>query len=126
MGITNSLAERVAAGFDDTMGVAVLSLLRSAVQPAMADAGSGLNQARQRPGLALVPTGDPNASEAMHRWAAEQAGADVAVLDDVVHWWPEMDPEPAVRAMTAFWRSVSGHCPARPAATPQAQVCPAR
>jgi pimeloyl-ACP methyl ester carboxylesterase len=108
MGITNSMAERVAAGFDDTMGAAVLSLLRSAIQPAMADEGRALTRARQKPGLALVPTGDANATEAMHRWAADQAGAEVAVLPDVVHWWPEMDPEPAVRAMTTFWKSLPG------------------
>ena len=106
MGITNYMAERVAAAFDETMGVAVLSLLRSAVQPEMADQAWALSHARQKPGLALVPTGDVNATEAMHRWAADQAGTKVAVLPDVVHWWPEMDPEPAVHAMTSFWSSL--------------------
>lgn len=108
MGITGPVAERVAAGFDGDLARAVLSLLRSAVQPAMADLGKGLARARQRPGLVLVPTGDPNGPVEMQKWSAQQAGADVAILDGVVHWWPEQDPGPAVEAMTHFWSRLSG------------------
>ncbi len=103
MGISGPVAERLAAGFDEELGRAVLSLLRSAAQPVMIEAGQGLARARQRPGLALVPTADPNGTLAMHQWSAQQAGADIALLDGVVHWWPETDPRPAVEAMTRFW-----------------------
>jgi pimeloyl-ACP methyl ester carboxylesterase len=41
-GITGPVAERLAAGFDAELGRALLSLLRSAVQPVMAEAGRGL------------------------------------------------------------------------------------
>ena len=54
LGMTGPPAERVAAGMDDSMGQAVLSLLRSAAQPAMADAGRDLAEARRRLGLALI------------------------------------------------------------------------
>lgn len=111
MGMTGLAAERVAAGFGETMGRAVLSLLRSAVQPVMAGAGQGLTRARRRPGLALVATADPNGNPEMHRWAAHQAGADIAVLDGVGHWWPVQDPRPAVEAMTRFWAGLPGRQP---------------
>jgi len=107
MGITGLVAERVAAGFDEGMGRAVLSLLRSVAQPVMAEAGRGLARARQRPGLALLATADPNGTLDMHRWAAQQAGADIAVLEGVVHWWPAQNPRPAVEAMTRFWAGLS-------------------
>jgi hypothetical protein len=62
LGMTGPAAERVAAGMDDGMGRAVLSLLRSAVQPVMADAGRGLAKARQRPGLALIALENPSSA----------------------------------------------------------------
>jgi pimeloyl-ACP methyl ester carboxylesterase len=107
MGITGLAAVRMAAGFDEGLARAVLSLLRSAAQPVMSDAGSGLAKVRQRPGLALVATADPNGTMAMHEWAAQQAGAEIAVLEGVVHWWPSMQPRPAVEAMTRFWDGFS-------------------
>jgi pimeloyl-ACP methyl ester carboxylesterase len=103
MGITGVLAERVASGFDKDLARAVLSLLRSAVQPVMSNLGFDLEAARRRPGLALIPTADPNASLEMHRWAAHRAGAQIAVLEGVQHWWPEMNPTPGVEALTRFW-----------------------
>jgi pimeloyl-ACP methyl ester carboxylesterase len=109
LGITGPIAERLAAGFDAELGRALLSLLRSAVQPVMAEAGKGLTKARQRPGLALIPTDNPNASVEWHRWAAEQAGAEIAVLEGVGHFWPEQDPRPAVEALTHFWAALPSH-----------------
>jgi pimeloyl-ACP methyl ester carboxylesterase len=110
LGMTGPTAERIAAGIDDAMGRAVLSLLRSAVQPAMAQAGRGLTGARERPGLALVATADTNQANgtlAMHRWSADQAGADVALLEGSPHWWPVEDPRPAAQAMTRFWAGLA-------------------
>jgi len=107
LGITGPVAERLAAGFNAELGRAVLSLLRSAVQPVMAEAGKGLARARQRPGLALIPTDNPNAPVEWHRGPAEQAGAEIAVLEGVRHFWPEHDPRPAVEALTRFWAGVS-------------------
>jgi hypothetical protein len=58
LGMTGRMAERVAAGMDPEMGRAVLKLLRSARQPAMAEAGRLLPRAAQRPGLALIAVDD--------------------------------------------------------------------
>jgi pimeloyl-ACP methyl ester carboxylesterase len=106
LGMSGPVAERVAAGMDDTMGRAVLSLLRSAAQPVMAHAGDGLAQASQRPGLALIAMLDDEASSGtveQHRCAADRAGATVAALDDADHWWPVTGPASAAVAMQGFW-----------------------
>ena len=111
LGMTGPVAERVAAGMDDGMGRAVLSLLRSAAQPAMADAGRGLAKARQRPGLALIALADADQASgtpAQHRSAGAAAGAEIAELAGVGHWWPVTDPHPVARALTAFWSRLDG------------------
>lgn len=105
LGMTGPVAERVAAGLDPTMGRAVLSLLRSAVQPVMADAGRRLADARKQPGLALVAMQDTGAASGtvdQHLVAAREAGAEIAELA-VGHWWPVTDPRPAATALDAFW-----------------------
>lgn len=103
--MTGPAAERIAAGIDAGMGDAVLSLLRSAAQPVMANAGQGLAAARSRPGLALVAGADQvaNGTTAMHLWAAEQAGAEVAIMEGVEHWWPVQNPRVAAEAIERFW-----------------------
>ncbi|WP_027929404.1 alpha/beta fold hydrolase [Amycolatopsis thermoflava] len=111
LGMTGPVADRVAAGMDDDMGRAVLSLLRSAAQPVMAEAGRGLANARQRPGLALIALADvdqASGTPAQHRFAAEAAGAEIAELADVGHWWPVTHPQPVARALTDFWSRLDG------------------
>jgi pimeloyl-ACP methyl ester carboxylesterase len=108
LGMTGPVAERIAAGMDDGMGRAVLTLLRSAAQPVMAEAGRGLADARRRPGLALLAMRDvgidgSNGTETQHRAAAEAAGAEIAELADVGHWWPVENARPAAAALSAFW-----------------------
>jgi hypothetical protein len=103
--MTGPTAVRVAAGMDDDMGTAVLSLLRSAAQPAMAQIGRGLSKSRQRKGLAIVATQDSeksNGTLAQHRVAADAAGAQIAMVE-VGHWWPVQDPAPVARALLDFW-----------------------
>jgi pimeloyl-ACP methyl ester carboxylesterase len=106
LGMTGPVAERVATGLDEGMGRAVLSLLRSAAQPRMARDGRGLAGARRRPGLARLAMQDTGAASGtleQHRVAAEAAGAEVAELAGVGHWWPVEDPRPAAAALTDFW-----------------------
>ena len=38
-----------------------------------------------------------------HRTSAEAAGAKIAELADVGHWWPVENPRPAAVALTNFW-----------------------
>jgi pimeloyl-ACP methyl ester carboxylesterase len=106
LGMTGGMAERVAAGMDPEMGSAVLRLLRSARQPVMADAGRLLSDAAQRPGLALIAVDDlerASGTLAQHEWAAQRAGARMAHLAGVGHWWPEETPAPVAQALTDFW-----------------------
>jgi pimeloyl-ACP methyl ester carboxylesterase len=111
LGMTGRMAERVAAGMDPEMGRAVLRLLRSARQPAMAEAGQQLPSAAQRPGLALIAVDDyerASGTLAQHEWAAERAGARMAHLAGVGHWWPEETPAPVAEALTRFWAELPG------------------
>jgi pimeloyl-ACP methyl ester carboxylesterase len=106
LGMTGRMAERVAAGMDPEMGGAVLKLLRSARQPVMAEAGRLLPSAARRPGLALIAVDDHGRASgtlAQHEWAARQAGATMAHLEGVGHWWPEETPAPVAEALTSFW-----------------------
>lgn len=99
------MAEWVAAGMDPEMGRAVLKLLRSARQPAMAEAGQLLPSAAQRPGLALIAVDDfgrASGTLEQHAWAAQRSGAKMA-SGGVGHWWPAETPAPVAEALTNFW-----------------------
>jgi pimeloyl-ACP methyl ester carboxylesterase len=109
LGMTGRMAERVAAGMDPEMGRAVLELLRSARQPAMAEAGRLLPSAAECPGLALIAVDDferASGTLEQHEWAARQAGARMAHLEGVGHWWPEETPAPVAAALTDFWAAL--------------------
>ena len=42
-------------------------------------------------------------SERTRRRVAERAGADIAVLDGLGHWWMVQDPRRGARVLTDFW-----------------------
>jgi pimeloyl-ACP methyl ester carboxylesterase len=89
------------------MGRAILALYRSARQPAMAEAGRALENARARPGLSILATDDPYVgSEEIRRRAAERAGARTEVLDGLGHWWMVQDPARGAEVLTRFWGSL--------------------
>ena len=89
------------------MGQAILSVYRSARQPAMAEAGRLLENASARPGLSLLPTEDSYVgSDEIRRRAAERAGARTEVLDGLGHWWMLQDPARGAAALTRFWASI--------------------
>jgi hypothetical protein len=105
-GVGHAEALQIAGVQGAEMKQAVLALYRSAAQPAMAELGKGLSSLASRPGLALVATADPfGGSEELRRRAAERAGAEVAVLDGLGHWWMAEDPARGARMLTAFWRA---------------------
>jgi pimeloyl-ACP methyl ester carboxylesterase len=109
LGIDREVADRLAAGQDETMQACVLRLYRDAVQPAMARRGEALERLRARPGLAILATEDHfTGDEAMRRRAAERAGAQVAVLQGLGHWWMVQDPNRSVGVLTAFWAGLDG------------------
>jgi pimeloyl-ACP methyl ester carboxylesterase len=89
------------------MGRAILSLYRSAAQPAMARAGRALEVASARPGLSLLATDDPYiGSEETRRRAADRAGARTELLDGLGHWWMVQDPARGAAALTRFWATL--------------------
>lgn len=107
LGMTPDIARAVGEANDDTMGRCILSLYRSAAQPAMAQLGESLGAAAARPGLVLIPTEDEyTGGEARARWTAEQAKAEVSVLQGLGHWWMIQDPSAGAAALQKFWSSL--------------------
>jgi pimeloyl-ACP methyl ester carboxylesterase len=108
-GIPRAVAEVLAPGCDEALGRCVLGLYRSAAQPALEQLGAGLERAAARPGLAILPTEDGGVGDmAMRRRSAARAGAAVAALEGVDHWWPLTAPERTVAALRGFWRTCAG------------------
>lgn len=106
LGMPPDVAAAVAEGQDADMGRAILSLYRSALHPA--ELGRDLDRASARPGLSIVATADPyGGDEELRRRASERAGAQVAVLDGLGHWWMLQDPERGAAALTRFWADLS-------------------
>jgi pimeloyl-ACP methyl ester carboxylesterase len=106
--MTYAIALDVAGAADEAMGRCILSLYRSAAQPAMARLGEQLGAASARPGLVLIPTDDSyTGGEQRARWAAEKASAKVAVLPGQGHWWMLQDPQPGAQALRAFWSALT-------------------
>ena len=108
LGIPADVATSIATAQGPEMGRAILELYRSARQPAIAEAGRALENARARPGLSLLATEDPYlGSEEIRRRAAERAGAHTEVLDGLGHWWMLQDPVRGAAALTRFWATLS-------------------
>jgi pimeloyl-ACP methyl ester carboxylesterase len=107
LGMTPDIARAVAEASDDAMGSCILSLYRSAAQPAMARLGAELGAAAGRPGLVIIPTEDEyTGGEARARWSAAQAEAQVDVLQGLGHWWMIQDPASGAAALRRFWSSL--------------------
>lgn len=103
-GLPEPIAAKLAATQGLDLGRAILTFYRSARQPAMAESGRNLPAAAQRPGLAMIGTADHFVgSEEMRRRSAAKAGAEVAILDGVGHWWMVQEPVHSARILTEFW-----------------------
>lgn len=107
LGMTSEVAREVAGDLDEVTGRCILSLYRSAAQPAMAELGRRLTAAAQRPGLVLIPTEDSyTGGEDRARWAAREASASVSVLSGLGHWWMMHDPATGAGALRRFWAAL--------------------
>lgn len=103
LGMTPEIARKVMAGANADLGKAILALYRSAAQPAMRDLGVGLPRAAAKPGLALIAKEDSYCGgETLARRSAERAGARIAVLEGVGHWWMCQNPRQGADAINAF------------------------
>ncbi len=108
LGIPQPVAGQLAAAQGEEMGRAVLSLYRSAVQPAMLEAGRHLEVAAARPGLAVWATGDElMGTEEMRRRSADRAGARSVVLEGSGHWWMLEELARGARVLNDFWAGLS-------------------
>ena len=73
----------------------------------MADEGEKLPNASAKPGLVIIATEDVYAGgETLARRAAEKAGAQVAILLGLGHWWMCEDPEAGARVLTDFFATL--------------------
>jgi pimeloyl-ACP methyl ester carboxylesterase len=103
LGMTPAIAAKVIGGANPELGRAILSLYRSAAQPAIRDLGGDLSRAAAKPGLVLIATEDHYCGgEILARRAAERAGAEVAVLNGLGHWWMCQQPKQGADAINAF------------------------
>ena len=107
LGMSKDVAERVAAGVNETMGKAILALYRSAAQPMMAEFGKQLPKAAAKPGLVIIATEDHyTGGEVLARRSAERAKAKVAVLQGLGHWWMCQDPKQGAEILREFLDSL--------------------
>ena len=107
LGIPMEVATSIATAQGADMGRAILSLYRSARQPALSEAGRALPNAAARPGLSLLATEDTYVgTDDMRRRAADRAGARTEVLDGLGHWWMIQDPARGAAALTEFWETL--------------------
>ncbi len=106
LGIRKDVAEAIAAEQDDEMARCILTLYRSAKQPAMAELGERLRSTEQRPGLVLVPSEDPYAgTPEMYAAVAADLGARTFTLEGLGHWWMFEGCKPAADALVAPWEA---------------------
>jgi pimeloyl-ACP methyl ester carboxylesterase len=104
LGMTPAVARQLAAALDAEMGRCILAVYRSVPEGVLAEWGRRASAASARPGLVLIPTEDGHTGdEAGHRWLAERAGARVAVLPGLGHWWMLQDPTAAAGELRRFW-----------------------
>jgi pimeloyl-ACP methyl ester carboxylesterase len=103
LGMTAEIAGQVAAAVNEVMGRCILALYRSARQPAMTEWGKALPAAKARPGLVIIATEDHyTGGEVLARRSAERAGAQVAVLEGLGHWWMCQDPKRGAAVLNEF------------------------
>jgi hypothetical protein len=104
-GMEASIAARVAKGFDEAMGAFILSLYRSRRSEDLAVVSADLGAAGARPGLAVLAAADTLVgTDEQKRRSAARAGAVVAELPGLRHWWmTEDENRPGAEALSRFW-----------------------
>lgn len=105
LGLPPDVAADVADGLTAEMGACVLTLYRSAAQPAMAELGTRLAATQLPPGLVIIATDDHYAGDRSmmdERIATYDASA--FVLEGLGHWWMFDGAAAAAEALIAHWR----------------------
>ncbi len=102
------IAAELASGANRVAASCMLELYRTSQQPVMRHLGEQLPAAAQRPGLVLLATADyGTGTGAARRKAAERAGAQVAVLAGLGHWWMLQDPATVAPVLREFWSAAT-------------------
>ncbi len=104
IGIPRDTGTQLVAAGDELMGKCVLSLYRSAAQPAMKEWGEHLGPAGTLPGLAIIAPNDPFVrGEDLGAQVADRIGAVRHVLEGQGHWWMLGDPATGAEMLRQFW-----------------------
>ncbi|MFW6413357.1 MAG: alpha/beta fold hydrolase [Oceanicaulis sp.] len=101
--VPEAAARETAAGGDDTMKAAILTLYRSAVTIGRDWASSIAGLGTAGPGLVLWGEHDPYASVAVGERLAARTGARFHMFDDCGHWWPLERAEETAAMLKAHW-----------------------
>jgi pimeloyl-ACP methyl ester carboxylesterase len=103
-GVPHDQAITLGGAIDRTMTECILALYRSAMDvgrewaPDFRDIPA--------PGLVLIPSEDPFLSAERAASGAARAGAGIAELAGVGHWWMLQDPARGAAVIEEFWRSM--------------------
>lgn len=104
LGMGATIARRVSAGIDEDTARCILSLYRSAAQPAMKRLGERFRDVAPPCGLVVVAEHDHFAgTPAMHQEVASWCGAGIARIDGAGHWWMVEKPEEAADILVRHW-----------------------
>jgi pimeloyl-ACP methyl ester carboxylesterase len=103
-GVPREPALAMARSVDRTMADCILALYRSAVDVGR-QWGPGFREI-PAPGLVVVPSEDPFLSADGARASAARAGAQVAELAGLGHWWMAQDPARGAAMLEEFWGSI--------------------
>jgi pimeloyl-ACP methyl ester carboxylesterase len=104
-GVPHDEAIAIGGAIDATMADSILTLYRSAT--AVGKEWGPEFRDIPAPGLALVAADDPLLDVDRARAAATRAGAGVAELPGVGHWWMTQDPANGAAVLEKFWAAMS-------------------
>ena len=103
-GVPEDEAKDMAGHVDQTMADSILALYRSATK--VHEEWGPAFEAIDRPGLVVVPLGDPFLAADGAERAGAKAGARVEALEGRGHWWMLQDPAEAASLLASFWSTV--------------------
>ncbi|MCX4993630.1 alpha/beta fold hydrolase [Streptomyces sp. NBC_00568] len=108
VGLSAEHAQELAKSFDETMGLAILDLYRSATPNVFHDWGPQILAAASAPGLVLQPSLDPFDDAAASSDVASRLGARTESLPGLGHWWMLEGPGVAAHVLKRFWAGAQG------------------
>lgn len=102
-GVPHDQAVKMGGWSDRTMADCILSLYRSAVDVGR-EWGPDFHDI-PKTGLVIIPSEDPFLAADPARAGAARAGAQIAELDGLGHWWMLQDPARGAKVLEQFWAS---------------------